>query len=314
MNNCGLGEEASCWESSNMFAGLTNLGDGNDEPRGTDSPDGNTSELGTEDHVLVYPRRKLGQEKMGSDRPPVVVTREYLESTFHIPLTVVAKKINISATVLKQLCRRVGIAKWPYKRRKANSKAKANSHVTVKTEPNRGHDMRLVSPSNSAPTKVQHGAPAYSSWFQGDATAPGVPVVPTPPQEQTQLPQASSPSAQSRITITHTAESEAPLFSNIAPAATISRQHSASLGSKSAAVPGPHVHERLQQLEGPRSPPPLDAPMELATGKVCKIPEPADSLNPEPEGCLTETSFEGEVCSGFSENPLLEPLADEFCF
>eukprot|EP00961_Rhodomonas_salina_P163523 2202366-Rhodomonas_salina.1 len=178
-----------------MFAGLTNLGDGNDEPRGTDSPDGNTSELGTEDHVLVYPRRKLGQEKMGSDRPPVVVTREYLESTFHIPLTVVAKKLNISATVLKQLCRRVGIAKWPYKRRKASS-------VVIKAEPKRDHDMRLVSTLNSAPTKGATTKPAYSSWFQGAATAPGVPVVPTPPQEQTQLPKSL---AQSRITITHTA-------------------------------------------------------------------------------------------------------------
>eukprot|EP00961_Rhodomonas_salina_P099171 1333845-Rhodomonas_salina.1 len=45
------------------------------------------------DKVLVYPRRKAGEEKMGSERPPVVVTREYLKSHFNIPLASVAKNL-----------------------------------------------------------------------------------------------------------------------------------------------------------------------------------------------------------------------------
>mmetsp|Transcript_4843 Transcript_4843/g.11674 ORF Transcript_4843/g.11674 Transcript_4843/m.11674 type:complete len:315 (+) Transcript_4843:161-1105(+) len=78
------------------------------------------SEEDTNDRVCVYPRRKAGEEKMGSDRPPVIVTREVLQQNFQLPLTAVAKKLNLSTTVIKQICRRLKIDKWPYKRHKSS--------------------------------------------------------------------------------------------------------------------------------------------------------------------------------------------------
>mmetsp|Transcript_2209 Transcript_2209/g.5146 ORF Transcript_2209/g.5146 Transcript_2209/m.5146 type:complete len:325 (-) Transcript_2209:137-1111(-) len=80
-------------------------------------------------HVSVYPRRKAGQPKMGSDRPAVLVTREFLGQNFHLPLSVVAKKLNLSGTVTKNLCRKLGIEKWPYKRvRTASDRANSAKH------------------------------------------------------------------------------------------------------------------------------------------------------------------------------------------
>lgn len=91
-------EESACttWENSDVFSRFTDGNDdGNDEApeEESDGNDGDTEGIGTEDHVLVYPRRKHGQERLGSERPPVVVTREYLESNYNIPLTVVAKNL-----------------------------------------------------------------------------------------------------------------------------------------------------------------------------------------------------------------------------
>jgi len=276
-----FGEEATCsWETNDMFSGLNNLDDGNDEPqRGGDSSDGDNEELGSEDHVLVYPRRKLGQEKMGSERPPVVVTRKYLESNYDIPLTVVAKKLNISATVLKQLCRRVGIAKWPYKRGKVTS----YSHKSKKD-----YDMRLISSSSSSSAQKQEATTqqSYSSCFgQSASPAPGVPVVAfspvaavAPEQEQPKVVEPALPAALPRFTITHTADSVAPAFTSSSFFPT-PHDHSAPVVNETTSAELP-VTGQLE-LASSRSPSPLDAHLELATGTVCEIPEPADDFNPD---------------------------------
>lgn len=108
-----------------------------------------------EDRVLVYPRRKMGEEKMGSERPPVVVTREYLEQNFHMPLTAVSKKLNLSATVLKQLCRRVGIPKWPYKRRKRNSTSTNKDEDHSEDEEDfKGEPLSLPGSTVTTPTRA----------------------------------------------------------------------------------------------------------------------------------------------------------------
>eukprot|EP00961_Rhodomonas_salina_P140200 1886732-Rhodomonas_salina.2 len=43
--------------------------------------------------ISIFPRRKAGQSGIGSNRPPVVVTREVLEENFNMPLLQVCKKL-----------------------------------------------------------------------------------------------------------------------------------------------------------------------------------------------------------------------------
>eukprot|EP00282_Hemiselmis_andersenii_P016793 CAMPEP_0114139784 /NCGR_PEP_ID=MMETSP0043_2-20121206/17039_1 /TAXON_ID=464988 /ORGANISM="Hemiselmis andersenii, Strain CCMP644" /LENGTH=326 /DNA_ID=CAMNT_0001233841 /DNA_START=151 /DNA_END=1127 /DNA_ORIENTATION=+ len=75
-------------------------------------PAGQTLAAG-EVHV-VLPRRKAG-EVDAPERDAVVVTAEVLESLFHHPLAVASRKLGLSATTIKKLCRRLGIRTWPYK-------------------------------------------------------------------------------------------------------------------------------------------------------------------------------------------------------
>jgi len=43
--------------------------------------------------VTIFPRRKAGQDKLGSNRPPIVVSRQVLESYFDMPQQAVCKKL-----------------------------------------------------------------------------------------------------------------------------------------------------------------------------------------------------------------------------
>eukprot|EP00961_Rhodomonas_salina_P298775 3938363-Rhodomonas_salina.1 len=207
-------EESACttWENSDVFSRFTDGNDdGNDEApeEESDGNDGDTEGIGTEDHVLVYPRRKHGQERLGSERPPVVVTREYLESNYNIPLTVVAKNLNISATVLKQLCRRVGIAKWPYKRPKLALNHKLARQA--KTENN-------IAASNSFPVQDQRSAMSWRSQ-QPRSSCPDQGATSCFPEEPKQAYpaqvafQSSHPVQRAHMTVTHNTNNEAPQFS-----------------------------------------------------------------------------------------------------
>eukprot|EP00287_Rhodomonas_sp_CCMP768_P011326 CAMPEP_0196726656 /NCGR_PEP_ID=MMETSP1091-20130531/7885_1 /TAXON_ID=302021 /ORGANISM="Rhodomonas sp., Strain CCMP768" /LENGTH=186 /DNA_ID=CAMNT_0042069139 /DNA_START=75 /DNA_END=632 /DNA_ORIENTATION=+ len=63
--------------------------------------------------VNVYPRRKAGQQCLGSDRPPIKVTMELLAPHFGRPLKAVAKRMGLCPTALKKACRKLGIERWP---------------------------------------------------------------------------------------------------------------------------------------------------------------------------------------------------------
>ncbi|KAG5181981.1 RWP-RK domain-containing protein, partial [Tribonema minus] len=41
--------------------------------------------------------------------------RETLESLFNRPVTEAAKELGVSTTIVKRLCRRYGIQKWPFR-------------------------------------------------------------------------------------------------------------------------------------------------------------------------------------------------------
>jgi len=71
------------------------------------------SPTGAADDFAVTPRRRSGQER----RAPVVLTREIIESYFSMPLSAASKDLGLCATAIKKVCRKMGIAKWPFRDR-----------------------------------------------------------------------------------------------------------------------------------------------------------------------------------------------------
>jgi hypothetical protein len=45
------------------------------------------------DDILIFPRRKAGQDKLGSNRPPIVISRTVLESYFNMPQQQVCEQL-----------------------------------------------------------------------------------------------------------------------------------------------------------------------------------------------------------------------------
>jgi len=72
-----------------------------------------SSPSGALDDFAITPRRRSGQDR----RAPVVLTRELIESYFSMPLSAASKDLGLCATAIKKVCRKMGIAKWPFRDR-----------------------------------------------------------------------------------------------------------------------------------------------------------------------------------------------------
>jgi len=74
-----------------------------------------------EPEVSLFPRRKAGQTaaerkaKKGEARP-MTLDRKSIEALFGKPQAKAANDLGIALTTLKQLCRKMGIVRWPYQR------------------------------------------------------------------------------------------------------------------------------------------------------------------------------------------------------
>jgi hypothetical protein len=90
------------------------------EPHGPDSFEGSSGSNSSDFEDAVTARR-------GSKR--IELTLELLAQHFHEPLDVVTDKLGVSKTTLKAMCRRLGLAKWPY-RRPASRKRSAEFDAT----------------------------------------------------------------------------------------------------------------------------------------------------------------------------------------
>jgi len=44
------------------------------------------------------------------------ITKEVLESHFHLPMAEVAKKFQVCLTYFKKVCRSHGVKSWPYRK------------------------------------------------------------------------------------------------------------------------------------------------------------------------------------------------------
>ena len=89
----------------------------------------------------IFPRRKVNADGTLAPAAPVVVTRELVAALADLPLHEAAAAAGVSATAFKKACRKLGIKRWAYKRRRpaaagANArKAAAAAGASLKREP-----------------------------------------------------------------------------------------------------------------------------------------------------------------------------------
>ena len=62
--------------------------------------------------VLVHPRRKAGQVKLGKGCTAVLLTKSDLEKLMHLRLGEASEQLGLSASTVKKACRTLGIYKW----------------------------------------------------------------------------------------------------------------------------------------------------------------------------------------------------------
>ena len=67
--------------------------------------------------VHLFPRRKAGDETVPEKgRRPVEVDLRMIQGLFGVPQPDAAAALGVSLTALKQVCRKLGIPRWPYQR------------------------------------------------------------------------------------------------------------------------------------------------------------------------------------------------------
>ena len=68
--------------------------------------------------ISVFPRRKIGGLAPSKHRAPVTLDYQALEGLFDLPQPDAARELGIALTTLKHACRRLGVSRWPYSRKR----------------------------------------------------------------------------------------------------------------------------------------------------------------------------------------------------
>eukprot|EP00960_Hanusia_phi_P041166 754869-Hanusia_phi.AAC.2 len=70
-----------------------------------------------ERQISLFPRRKQGEVEIPKKgRLPLTIDMSVIESLYTIPQVEACKILGISLTAMKQLCRKLGLDRWPYRR------------------------------------------------------------------------------------------------------------------------------------------------------------------------------------------------------
>lgn len=119
--------------------------------------------------VQLFPRRKVGDTVFPEKgRLPVKIDRKTIESLFGMPQPNAARKLGISLTSLKQVCRKLGVTRWPCQRQ-SNGGSATTSDLSQEVAVAQGA-------AGGAATRL--GAPAQGP----EAAASEVPAPPHMPQ------------------------------------------------------------------------------------------------------------------------------------
>jgi len=67
--------------------------------------------------------------------PSKNISFDELSKFFHLPINQVAKELNVCATILKKICRRNGIPRWPHRKIKSLDKLMSNLEMNILKNP-----------------------------------------------------------------------------------------------------------------------------------------------------------------------------------
>jgi hypothetical protein len=125
---------------------------------------------GSGDGVRLFPRRKHadgGAVQCTKGRPPVFLEYERISVLFGTPQAQAAETLEISITSLKQVCRKLGITRWPYARRstklRRSSARPINDLSAAPAQPANFHGVAVASESDECSVSgVSYAETAYS--------------------------------------------------------------------------------------------------------------------------------------------------------
>ena len=79
--------------------------------------DNESSHIGHQQPLsAIFPRRKTSIQNEWKDHSPVVLTPSILVALSNMPLCNAAQAVGVSSTAFKKACRKLGVARWNYKR------------------------------------------------------------------------------------------------------------------------------------------------------------------------------------------------------
>lgn len=89
--------------------------------------------------VHLFPRRKAGDETVPEKgRRPVEVDLRMIQGLFGVPQPDAAAALGVSLTALKQVCRKLGILRWPYQRPSKQAKHGKRHRASAAVRPAAG--------------------------------------------------------------------------------------------------------------------------------------------------------------------------------
>jgi len=74
--------------------------------------------------------------------PSKNISFDELSKYFHLPINQVAKELGVCATILKKICRRNGIPRWPHRKIKSIEKMISNLELNLNKNPQEKEDIR----------------------------------------------------------------------------------------------------------------------------------------------------------------------------
>ena len=120
--------------------------------------------------LLVQPRRKAAQP--GEPRAPVAVTPQLIDAVRALPIRQAAAAVGLSASAFKRACRRLGVSRWAYQRRRPASRSSLTSDGSMTA-------------ATAAHSSVAVIAADVESDRRMDAALPVIPPPPPPPPPPT---------------------------------------------------------------------------------------------------------------------------------
>eukprot|EP00960_Hanusia_phi_P051571 760874-Hanusia_phi.AAC.2 len=125
---------------------------------------------GTEREVHLFPRRKVGQQVIPhKGRRPLVIDYSALQSLFGIPQLQASKRLGISLTAMKQLCRKLGVSRWPYQKPGKKEKLVRRKSQQLNSSPPLGTTNVVIVAENQTPplaSKCEDGCSASQQSCQ----------------------------------------------------------------------------------------------------------------------------------------------------